>query len=177
MSYDPNQPYQPQFAYNPPPGPPQRQPRRQMPLWQPILFGVIILFAGVAIGAAAGGGKTAAAKPGPTVTATATLEDTFTATPVISKVVATHTQVVTRTYTPPQPEQIGEGLYVVPSEIKPGRYHTTGGTDCYWARLSSTDTTDIIDNNNFSGPQTIDIQSGDKAVDFEGDCTWGRTGS
>ena len=175
MSYDPNQPY---YAPPPPPGPPQStgQPRRQMPLWQPILFGAIILFAGVAIGAAAGGGKTTASKPGPTVTATATLEDTFTATPVITRVIATHTQIVTSTYTPPPPQQFGEGTYVVGSDIKPGRYHTDGSSDCYWARLASLDTTDIIDNNVGSGPQTVQVLASDKAFQVRGECTFGKVG-
>jgi multidrug resistance efflux pump len=67
------------------------------------------------------------------------------------------------------------GVYVVGSDIQPGVYHTNGGADCYFATLSSTNTFDIIDNNNFDGPETVDV-SGAHAFDIDGGCTWTREG-
>lgn len=57
-----------------------------------------------------------------------------------------------------------DGTYVVGVDILPGMYRTPGGTHCYWARLRSLDTSDIIDNNNSStGPQAVDILPSDRA--------------
>ena len=73
----------------------------------------------------------------------------------------------------------GSGLYVVGTDIAPGTYHTTGddgGGDCYWARLASTDTTNIIDNNNTTGPSTITIYSSDRAFQTEGCADWHKVG-
>lgn len=52
-----------------------------------------------------------------------------------------------------------DGLFNVGADIKAGTYHTDGGKDCYWAKLSSSDTFDIISNNLSSGPQTVTIDS------------------
>lgn len=68
-----------------------------------------------------------------------------------------------------------DGVYVVGSDIKPGIWHTSGGGQCYYAILNSTNTSDIIDNNNFTGPDTVDV-SGAHAFDISGGCTWVRTG-
>lgn len=129
-------------------------------------------------------GCSASAKPGPTVIRSATVESTITATatatatvtarPVVRKVVATRTRVVRVTYTPPPPKQYGEGTYVIGVDIKPGTYHTSGADICYWARLSSLSTDDIIDNGNTTGPATIQVRASDKALQIQGDCTFGR---
>jgi hypothetical protein len=109
-----------------------------------------------------------------TVTATQTVQATVTATPVIQKVIATRTRTATVTYHPTY-TTYGEGTYVVGSDIKPGTYHTTGSpdNDCYWATLNSLDTSDIADNNDSSGPQTIQVPSSVKALQVRGDCTFG----
>jgi Skp family chaperone for outer membrane proteins len=52
-----------------------------------------------------------------------------------------------------------DGLYKVGTDIKAGTYHTEGGTNCYWAKLSSSDTGDIISNNLADGPQTVVVDS------------------
>jgi len=44
------------------------------------------------------------------------------------------------------------------------------------ATLASTDTSNIIDNNNFTGPDTVSL-AGAKASDISGDCTWPHEGS
>ncbi|WP_238553484.1 hypothetical protein [Mycobacterium colombiense] len=57
-------------------------------------------------------------------------------------------------------------------DILPGMYRSPGGTRCYWARLRSLDTSDIIDNNNSTGPQAVDILPTDRAF-LTQDCqTW-----
>ncbi len=72
-----------------------------------------------------------------------------------------------------------DGVYVVGQDIASGTYHTTGGGQCYYALLqSSTNTSDvnnIIDNNNFNGPDTVDV-SGAFAFQITGGCTWVKVG-
>lgn len=63
----------------------------------------------------------------------------------------------------PQSRIATDGTYLVGTDIYPGVYRTPGGSSCYWARLSSLDTSDIIDNNNSSGPQVIEILPTDRA--------------
>jgi len=55
------------------------------------------------------------------------------------------------------------GTYVVGTDIVPGTYRTNGKYGCYWARLSSFDTGDIIDNNVSDGPQVVQIAPTDTA--------------
>lgn len=73
-----------------------------------------------------------------------------------------------------------DGVYVVGKDIPSGVYHTSGagansqpGGACYFATLNSTNTGDIIDNNNFNGPETVDV-SGAAAFQISGGCTWHR---
>jgi hypothetical protein len=67
-----------------------------------------------------------------------------------------------------------EGTYEVGQEIKPGTYKTPGGDNCYYARLSSDSTSDIIANNLSSGPMTVRVRKTDKYIQFSGSCTWRR---
>lgn len=72
----------------------------------------------------------------------------------------------------------GDAVYVVGKDIKSGVYHTngsgdTGASDCYFATLNSTDTSNIADNNNFDGPETVDVSSA-YAFEINGPCTWSR---
>jgi hypothetical protein len=74
----------------------------------------------------------------------------------------------------------GDGVYVVGKDIASGIYHTngsgnTGADDCYFATLNSTDTTNIADNNNFDGPETVDVSSA-YAFEISGPCTWVKVG-
>ncbi len=64
-----------------------------------------------------------------------------------------------------------DGVYVIGKDIPAGLYHTTGGNQCYYATLASTDTSNINDNNNFNGPETVDV-SGAYAFQISGGCTW-----
>jgi hypothetical protein len=62
----------------------------------------------------------------------------------------------------------GNGVFVVGLDIKPGVYRTAGpvkGRSGYYALLSSTDTNDVISNNNFDGgPASITVGPDVKAV-------------
>jgi hypothetical protein len=66
-----------------------------------------------------------------------------------------------------------DGVYVIGKDIPAGAYHTTGGGQCYYATLGSTDTSNILDNNNFNGPETVDVTSA-YAFEISGGCTWTR---
>jgi hypothetical protein len=68
-----------------------------------------------------------------------------------------------------------DGVYVVGKDIKAGTWHTTGGGQCYYATLNSTNTEDISDNNNFNGDETVNVD-GAFAFQIAGGCAWVRTG-
>lgn len=73
-----------------------------------------------------------------------------------------------------------DGVYVVGQDIPAGTYHTSGNgggqlDQCYYATLSSTNTSNIIDNNNFNGPETVNL-SGAYAFQISGGCTWTKIG-
>jgi hypothetical protein len=65
-----------------------------------------------------------------------------------------------------------DGTYLVGTDILPGTYRTPGGSQCYWARLRSLDTSDIINNNNSSGPQVVEILATDRAFLTQNCQTW-----
>lgn len=50
-----------------------------------------------------------------------------------------------------------DGVYVVGQDIPGGTWHTSGAAQCYEATLASTDTSNILDNNNFTGPDTVSL--------------------
>ena len=133
-----------------------------------IIAAVALLFAG-AVGAAAGGGKDAKASPAPTVTVTATT-DVTTPGPTVT---ATATVQATQNAQGEATEISDDGTYVIGQDIPGGTWHTSGGSQCYEASLSGTDTIhDIISNDNFTGPNTVDL-SGAKAFEhISGGCTW-----
>ena len=68
----------------------------------------------------------------------------------------------------------GPGLYQVGKDIQPGTYHTTGAANCYWAKLRSSTTSDIIDNSNNDGPQTVVVNSA--YFQTENCATWTKIG-
>lgn len=137
--------------------------------------------AGLILGSALGAsgstkGKTVA---GPAVTTTATAIATATVTTTPTKVIATHTATVRVTYTPPPVNALTDGTWVVGKQVVPGVYSTDGKSDsggCYYARLSSFTSSDIIDNGNLTGPTTIEVAPSDKALELSGGCTWSKTG-
>jgi chaperonin cofactor prefoldin len=73
-----------------------------------------------------------------------------------------------------------DGVYVVGHDIKSGIWHTNGdngagGDSCYFATLNSTDTSNIADNNNFDGSETVNL-NGIYAFEISGPCTWYKVG-
>lgn len=70
----------------------------------------------------------------------------------------------------------GEGLYLVGSDIKPGTYKADASVGCYFARLASTDTSDIIDNGNIDGPIVITVKASDKALQVQRCGTFRKVG-
>jgi outer membrane murein-binding lipoprotein Lpp len=59
----------------------------------------------------------------------------------------------------------GNGTYLVNKEVMPGTYRNSGASGCYWERLSGLSGTnsDIIANDNASGPAIVTIESSDVA--------------
>lgn len=68
----------------------------------------------------------------------------------------------------------GDGTYIVGQDIQPGTYRTrvAPNTDCYYARLNSLNTSDILANNNTFAPAVITINSSDKAFISQGCGSW-----
>jgi hypothetical protein len=99
--------------------------------------------------------------------------------PVIRRVVATHTRVMTVTYTPPPPKAFGDGTYVVGVDTKPGTYHSNGGSGyCAWVRASDKSGSNIIGlGNTTNGPLTVVVQPTDGSLVIQGmNCTFHRIG-
>ena len=97
----------------------------------------------------------------------------------------TVTQTVGRTPPPPaapktvigadgayRPVIDNDGTYLVGVDILMGKYRNAGGTMCYWARLRSLDTSDIIDSKKTSSPQVIQIRASDTAFLTQNCGTW-----
>lgn len=61
----------------------------------------------------------------------------------------------------------GDGVHLVGSDVKPGRYRSTGNDGCYWARLKGTggDFEDIIANANVDGSAVVSIARSDEAFE------------
>lgn len=163
----------PQHGYAPPPSPGQ-EPRKSWLAQHRVLAivgGVFAFF--LLIGAIASAGSTRTirvAVPGPTVTATATVTARAAARPRPAVTVTATVQATTNSSG--EATQISsDGVYVVGQDIPGGTWHTSGGSQCYEATLGSTDTSNIIDNNNFTGPDTVSL-AGAKAFDVSGGCTW-----
>jgi len=147
------------------------RPKRNHRRWViPTAVGIVAFIVGISIGATGSSTQSAGATPTVTVTDTSveqgpTYTETVTATPTAdSQGLAT---VISQ-----------DGVYVVGSDIPGGTWHTSGGADCYEATMSGLDTTNvdqIISNNNFSGPSTVNL-SGVKAFNITGGCTWKHRG-
>ncbi|MHA7651319.1 hypothetical protein ACX9NE_14895 [Mycobacterium sp. ML4] len=75
-------------------------------------------------------------------------------------------------YGSPQGAIDHDGRYVLFTDIMPGRYRNAGGTMCYWSRLRSLDTNDIIDSRKSDVPQEIDLRDDDTAFFTQNCGTW-----
>lgn len=155
---------------------PPKKPRR----WPWILGGflAVVVVSGIASSVAASARTPAPAGAAATKTVVVT-ETPKTVTVQASPVTKVVTSVVTvspATTVPAGPATSidADGVYVVGQDIAAGTWHTTGGSQCYYARLGSTDTSNILDNNIVSGPATVTIGASTKAFDISGGCTWTR---
>lgn len=67
----------------------------------------------------------------------------------------------------------GDGIYVVGEDIEAGTYQAQGsGNSCYFARLSSLDSFDIISNHFGTSNVSVEIQSSDVAFESTGCGNW-----
>lgn len=91
---------------------------------------------------------------------------------VTSTVVLPTPQTTVVTYTPPPPPGPqtsidSDGTYAVGVDIQPGVYRTAGpvngSRNCYYKRLASFNSSDIIDNEGAKGPQVVEIMASDTA--------------
>ncbi|MFP1154619.1 hypothetical protein ACK280_21385 [Mycobacterium sherrisii] len=103
-----------------------------------------------------------------------------TATTVTSTVPpVTHTVTVTATPPPPPGPKTtmpANGTFLVNTDIAPGTYRTDGSSSCYWARLRSLNTSDVIDNSVGDGQQVVAILPTDTAFVTRGCGTWAKVG-
>jgi hypothetical protein len=61
----------------------------------------------------------------------------------------------------------GSEKTLAPGNSGPGSLYFS----CYYATLASTHTSNINDNNNFNGPETVDVSAA-YAFQISGGCTW-----
>jgi len=101
---------------------------------------------------------------------------------MVTSTLPAETKTVTVTLTPPPPPGPKttietDGTFIVGTDIAPGTYRSSGKYGCYWARLSSFDTGDIIDNNNVNdGPQVVQIRPRHKAFMTRNCGNWQKVG-
>ena len=74
---------------------------------------------------------------------------------------------------PPPPEAAiaEDGIWLVGADVDPGTYRSTGGDDCYWARLSDTTGEGII-TNGLGANQVVTIVASDTAFETVGCGEW-----
>lgn len=165
-----------QQQYLNPPIPAPSASRSKGPVIVAAVVSAVAFIAGGLLGAGLSHARTVnVATPGPTVTVPG---PTFTP-PAVTTTVQVPGPRTTVTLPPPGPAISfpGDGTFVVGTDIKPGTYKTAGMPGCYWARLASLDTSNIIDNNNTDGPTTVTILRSDKAFETQGCAGWARVHS
>jgi hypothetical protein len=70
-----------------------------------------------------------------------------------------------------------DGVYEVGTDINVGKWKYSGdGSSCYYAILGSSDTSNIVDNNNVSGPAIVVLARGQYFEVGSGCGTWNRVG-
>jgi hypothetical protein len=158
------------FQQHPPQRPVKKPMSREVRIAWAILAAFSILGVGAALGAAGGSDTATASTPGPQPTVTVSIpgepgaEVTVTAPPVTITKPAPPAKTVTAA--PPEAAAAisGDGTYEIGVDIKPGKYKTTGGDGCYWARLKDLEGgfDSIIANEFADGPQTVTIKKSDK---------------
>jgi hypothetical protein len=99
----------------------------------------------------------------------------------VTSTLPAETKTVTVTVTPPPPPGPKtaietNGTFIVNTDIVAGTYRTDGKEGCYWARLRSLNTGDIIDNNVSDGPQVVGILPSDAAFMTRNCGPWHKVG-
>ncbi|HEY2207364.1 MAG TPA: hypothetical protein VGH99_23140 [Pseudonocardia sp.] len=81
------------------------------------------------------------------------------------------------------PGRIGDGSYLVGTDIQPGVYHSAGPVSpavpyCYWARQrdDSGEMSSLITHDNVGGPATVTVRSTDEVFSTSGCQPWMRVG-
>ena len=123
------------------------------------------------------GPTTTTTVPGPTITRTDTSTVTNTVTTTVTKPAPTVTVTTTQAVVPQVAAGAipGDGTFQVGADIQPGTYVSAPpAVNCYWARLSSSNTSDIIDSNNSSGQSVVTIEPSDKYFESSGCSEWTR---
>lgn len=74
------------------------------------------------------------------------------------------------------PASFDDGTFIVNTDIQPGTYKNSGGSGCYYARLSGFSGTldDIISNDNTSGPAIVTIDATDVGFKSSRCGTWAK---
>lgn len=169
--------------------------KRSVPLWMTVASSGVALVIGVAAGSGGKKDDKSAASVAVTVTAPPSAAAEHAAATVtvtasgaqVAKAAAPVTVTTTAaapSSAPPAPaEGIGDGTYVVGTDIKAGLYKTTGPAssefpNCYWARERDLDggLNSIIANDNTQGPTTVKIASTDKGFKTSGCKAWVKIG-
>lgn len=172
---------QPQGHSNKPPNKPMSKGAK---IGWSVLAGAALFVVGAAAGAAGNGTPAtdaAASTPQPTVTIKVPGKPaapvTVTAPPAPAATVTKPAPPAkTVTAEPPEAEAaiVDDGTYEIGSDVKPGKYKSTGSDTCYWARLKNTDgdLDSIITNHLGSGAQVVTIKKSDKAFETTGCGEW-----
>lgn len=186
-----NQP-QPPYPGQAPQQPPAPNRKRRWYFSAPVVGGAALVL-GIILGAAStSGGSSTSADPGavktvqvPGPTVTATSEQTVTATRTVTakpKPAPTKTVTVTAKPKPKHDDDgstgtIGDGTYVVGSEIKIGNYKSSGGAGDLCYADTETESGDILDQQVSQGaPVVIRITSQAYTFESNGCGTWHRIG-
>jgi len=80
--------------------------------------------------------------------------------------------------TVPLPEAIGDGSWAVNAQLPPGEYRNSGGSGCYWSRLSgfSGDFSELLANDNVDGQTIVAIAPTDVGFTSKRCGTWQKIG-
>jgi hypothetical protein len=114
-------------------------------------------------------------------------EQTVTVTSIVEKIVeapastaeaATPTTAAKPKATRPSAPPFTDGVWAVPSEVKPGMYATAGAELCYWARLRDAGDPNSIIVNSFgqAGRQRVTIRSSDGGFQSRDCGEWRKVG-
>lgn len=147
-----------------------------LPLWAVVLVGV----AGIALGAASGGGSTKKSASADELASLreknadlrSQVSDLQGATTELTRQPDTTTTTLSAealaAFLDSQRKNsiLADGIYEVGKDVNSGRWRTGGAADvgalanCYYAVLNSPDTFDIVTNNNTTGPAIVDLPAG-----------------